>query len=138
MVHSTIRVPNHLDRLAIFVPDAWRAPVILTGATIEFLETSISIWISRRARAKVGPEALDRLVGPCCRGLRPDGHVRVRGETWRAQCDEGAVVGEQVEIVERMGLTLIVSTATDASSTAGRFERDPSLPSHRGPGGDVR
>ena len=99
--------------LAIFVPDAWRAPVILAGASIEFLETSISMWISRRAKAKVGPEALIGSLARVIEDCTPDGHVLVRGETWRARCDEGAVVGEQVEIVERRGLTLSVRRATE-------------------------
>ncbi|HEY8170206.1 MAG TPA: hypothetical protein VIH24_03785, partial [Candidatus Limnocylindria bacterium] len=40
------------------VPEAWRVPVIVGGAVLEFVETSVSIWISRRSSAKVGPEAL--------------------------------------------------------------------------------
>ena len=98
--------------LAIFVPDAWRVPVIVVGASIEFLETSISMWISRRAKAKVGPEALIGSLARVIEDCMPDGQVRVRGETWRARCDEGAAVGEQVEIVERRGLTLIVRRPT--------------------------
>jgi len=98
--------------LAIFVPDAWRAPVILAGGIIEFLETSISIWISRRAKVTVGPEALIGSLAVVVEDCMLDGHVRVRGETWRARCDEGAAVGEQVEIVERRGLTLIVRRPT--------------------------
>ena len=122
--------------LAIFVPDAWRVPVILAGATIEFLETSISIWISRRGKVKVGPEALIGSMARVVEDCTPDGHVLVRGETWRAQCDEGAVVGEQVEIVERMGLTLIVTRQTTPPPLP---QIDATqLPSHRGPGGDVR
>ena len=66
--------------LAIFVPDAWRVPVILAGAIIEFLETSISIWISRRAKVKVGPEALIGSVARVIEDCTPDGHLRVRGE----------------------------------------------------------
>ena len=99
--------------LAIFVPDAWRAPVILAGATIEFLETSISIWISRRGKVKVGPEALIGSMARVVVDCTSDGQVRVRGETWRARCDDGAAVGQEVEIVERRGLTLIVRRPTE-------------------------
>ena len=114
--------------LAIFVPDAWRAPVILVGASIEFLETSISIWISRRGKVKVGPEALIGSLAQVIEDCMPDGQVLIRGETWRAQCDEGAAVGEQVEIVERRGLTLIVRGPTEPPPSPLRSAESSSPP----------
>ena len=47
------------------------------------------------------------VVSPC----RPLGEVRVRGELWRARCEEGADVGETVRIERLDGLTLVVRQA---------------------------
>jgi len=34
--------------------------------------------------------------------------VRIQGELWRARCEGGAELGDQVRVVERSGLTLLV------------------------------
>jgi len=107
--------------LAIFVfPEDFRLPVIVIGALIEFSETILSVWYSRRGKVKVGPETLvgspARVVSDC----RPNGHVRVRGgEMWRARCEEGASMGDRVRVVDRRGLTLIVvPQASEVGSTS--------------------
>lgn len=47
--------------------------------------------------------------------LSPDGYVRLQGELWRAISVESDIIeeGEDVEVVEVRGLTLLVSTAQD-------------------------
>lgn len=49
-------------------------------------------------------------------GYSPEGHVSVRGETWRAvraPDDTGAIsAGMVVSVVDRYGLTLVVSTGS--------------------------
>ncbi len=99
---------------AFVVPEGWRLPVILLGAAVEFVETAVSIRISRRARPKVGPEALIDTFGEIVEPCRPLGRVRVRGEYWRARCESGADVGDRVRVLERSGLTLIVVAAGEA------------------------
>jgi len=50
-------------------------------------------------------------------GSTPDGYVSIRGEIWRAsraQGDNGALItGMTVHVVDREGLTLVVSTLRD-------------------------
>lgn len=95
--------------LAIFVvPDPWKVPVVVAGGAIEAAETAIEVWWSRRQRPTVGPEAIIGAVGTVVRDCRPDGQVRVRGETWKARCDAGADADARVRVVAREGLTLLV------------------------------
>ena len=96
--------------LAIFVlPPAWRIPVVLAGGAIEVGESLFWIWLSKRRRPSVGVEALvgahATVVTPC----RPLGQVRVQGELWRGRCDEGADPGDEVQVENVDGLTLVVS-----------------------------
>ena len=98
--------------LAVFVlPDPWDLPVILLAAVVEVGETAFWLWYSRRRRAQMGPEtmigATAQVVTPC----RPLGQVRVQGELWRARCEAGADVGEEVRILALEGLTLVVERA---------------------------
>jgi membrane-bound serine protease (ClpP class) len=98
--------------LAVFVlPDAWDVPVVLAAAVIEIAETGFWLWYTRRRRARVGPETLigatARVVAPCL----PIGQVRLQGELWRARCEEGADVGDEVRVLELDGLTLVVERA---------------------------
>lgn len=95
--------------LAIFViPDPWRYPVVGLAVLAEAAETFFWIRVLRRRPVTVGAEALlgtmARVIAPC----QPIGEVRVQGEIWRARCDEGADVGQQVRVRGRDGLTLVV------------------------------
>jgi membrane-bound serine protease (ClpP class) len=64
---------------------------------------------ARRMQVKAGPEGLVGKVGTVILALAPTGEVRIEGQIWRAE-SIGAEVkeGEQVEIVDRKGLTLKV------------------------------
>lgn len=64
---------------------------------------------ARRMKVKAGPEELLGKIGTVISTLAPKGEVRVEGQIWRAE-SIGAEVkeGEQVEIVDRTGLTLKV------------------------------
>lgn len=98
--------------LAVFVlPAPWGLPVILLAAVVEVAETAFWLWYSRRRRARMGPETLigatAQVVTPCL----PLGQVRVQGELWRARCEAGANVGEEVRILALEGLTLVVERA---------------------------
>ena len=98
--------------LAVFVlPEGWGVPVVLAAAVVEIAETGFWLWYTRRRRARVGAETLigatGRVVTPC----RPTGQVRLQGELWRARCDEGADVGDEVRVLELDGLTLVVERA---------------------------
>jgi membrane protein implicated in regulation of membrane protease activity len=100
--------------LAIFVlPEAWGPPAIALGAAIEITETAVSVWWSRRGRIKVGPETLIGASATVVVACRPDGRVRIRGDSWAATCEMGADPGQRVRVVARDGLRLVVEPSVD-------------------------
>jgi membrane-bound serine protease (ClpP class) len=95
--------------LALFVLDSpWDAVVLGAAAVVEFAEMSFWIRFSRRRRIQVGAETLVGGVGEVVRECRPLGQIRLDGELWEARCDQGAEIGERVQVVGRDGLTLVV------------------------------
>jgi membrane-bound serine protease (ClpP class) len=106
--------------LALFVlPHPWGVVAIVGSLVIEVGEAWFWIWLSRRRRAVVGAEALLGAEAVVVTECRPEGHVRVVGELWRARCDEGADVGQRVRIVGVAGLTLEVEAAVPSPAAAG-------------------
>jgi membrane-bound serine protease (ClpP class) len=61
----------------------------------------------------VGVETLIGATGRVVADCRPDGTVRVKGEIWRARCDEGAGMGTRVRVTGREELLLIVEPLPD-------------------------
>jgi membrane protein implicated in regulation of membrane protease activity len=59
-------------------------------------------------RPRVGAEALVGAEGVALSDCRPSGRVRVRGESWRALCQEGVDAGEPVVVLAVADLTLEV------------------------------
>jgi len=95
--------------LAIFVvPEGWGIPVVVLAAILEFFETFGTWRWSRRGAAKTGPDTLIGGSGRAITDCRPDGMVRVRGEDWRARCEEGVSAGHAIRVVGRDQLTLLV------------------------------
>ena len=95
--------------LAIFiVPDPWDVPVVIGFAILEVTETVVTWRLSRRGAPKVGAETLIHSVGNAVTDCRPEGTVRIRGEVWQARSDAGAVAGQQVRVIGRDRLTLLV------------------------------
>ena len=94
----------------LWLPTAWGIVVVAAAAVIEVAEVAFWLWFSKRRKAVTGAEALPGARGVVAVACRPEGQVRVHGELWRARCEEGADVGEEV-VVERLedGLTLIVT-----------------------------
>jgi membrane protein implicated in regulation of membrane protease activity len=98
---------------AVFwLPTAWGIVVVAVAAVIEVAEVGFWLWYSKRRKVVTGAEALPGARGVVAVACRPEGQVRVQGELWRARCEGGADVGDEV-VVERLedGLTLIVSRA---------------------------
>lgn len=93
------------------VPDGWTLPVIIGAGVIEIAETYVTLKISRRGAPKVGPELIVGSTGRVIDACRPIGRVRIRGETWRARCEEGADPDDLVRVVAREALTLVVEPA---------------------------
>ena len=95
--------------IAVFVvPDAWTIPVIALAAVVEVSETLFTLWWSRRAPPKVGPETLIGASGRVVETLRPIGRVRVRGEVWRAKSHDEIETGARIRVTGRDRLTLDV------------------------------
>jgi membrane-bound serine protease (ClpP class) len=95
--------------IAIFVVhDPWTLPVIGLAVVVEVSETLFTLWWSRRAPPKVGPETLIGSTGRVVEPLRPIGRVRVRGEVWRARSDEELGADVRVRVTDRSRLTLTV------------------------------
>ena len=95
--------------LAVFWRDSpWQEVAIVAGAAFELAETGLLLWWSKRRRAAVGAETLVGRRAIVATDCMPDGQVRVAGELWRARCDAGASVGDEVVVRGVDGLTLAV------------------------------
>ena len=98
--------------IAVFVvPDAWTVPVIVAAVAVEVTETAFTMWWSRRAPPKFGPETLAGSLGRAIEDCRPLGRVRVRGEVWQARSELNIPAGSPIRVVGRDGLTLLVEPA---------------------------
>jgi membrane-bound serine protease (ClpP class) len=93
----------------LWLPPVWGIVVVAAAAAVEVAEVGFWFWLSRRRKAVTGADALPGARGVVVSPCRPEGQVRVEGELWRARCEEGADVGDEV-VVERLdpGLTLVV------------------------------
>jgi membrane-bound ClpP family serine protease len=91
--------------------------VIVIGVVLEAAETAVEVWWSRRGRPKVGAETVIGAIGIVKTTCRPDGQVRVNGETWLARCERGADAGERVRVTARDGLTLVVEPYAPSEPT---------------------
>ncbi len=95
----------------LFLPWPWNLVVILGGLAVETVELTWGLSLARRWKPKTGAEAMIGELAEVVTACRPLGEVRVRGELWRAQCADGADVGESVRIERIDGLTLVVARA---------------------------
>ena len=102
--------------LALFIlPTPWNVAVV-AGAAVWELGTALGgLWWSQRREAKVGMEALMGREVEVRRACRPLGEIRVRGEIWRARCEQGADAGDRVRVVGLDGLTLLVEPVSPPS-----------------------
>ena len=87
----------------------WGVPLVAAAAAVEVGESLFWIWLSKRRRATVGPEALVGRTARVVRTCRPLGYVRLDGELWEARCAEGADRGADVRVTALDGLTLVVT-----------------------------
>ena len=97
--------------LAIFfLPGGWDVPAVSAGAAIEAVEGILWFRWSRRRRAAVGAEALVGEVAVVTERCDPLGHVKIKGELWRAKAASAQAieVGATVRILAVEDLTLVV------------------------------
>ncbi len=95
--------------VAVFLlEEPWSWVVVGLGAGWEIAETVLIVRWSQRRKAHVGVEALVGRRAVVAADCMPEGQVRVAGELWRARCESGAGVGDDVVVQEVDGLTLVV------------------------------
>lgn len=102
--------------LGVFVvPEPWNVAVVATGLAWEAGESLLWIRWSQRRRARVGAETLLGETARAVSPLAPQGHVRVRGELWRARSTRAETVqpGAEVQILALEGLILVVEPVSD-------------------------
>ena len=92
------RVRHHLVRLIVRLCDQ-RSSHRRSDADLGLATALGGLWWSQRREAKVGMEALMGREVEVRKACRPVGEVRVRGEIWKARCDQGADAGDPVRIV---------------------------------------
>jgi len=92
----------------IFVPWPWG--LILFGVLLAGFFGEIAFWNTklRDRRSDVGSQTLVGRTGQLLSDCRPDGQVRIGGETWMAHCEAGAAAGQTVRVQAVQELTLIV------------------------------
>ncbi len=82
----------------LWVPSPWGLVLVVAAAVFEIAEAGFWLWLSKRRRPVAGAEALVGAEGHVVAACRPYGQVRVGGELWRARCDDGASVGEEIVV----------------------------------------
>lgn len=92
--------------------------VIASGAVIEVVEAVAMVRWSRRGTPHVGSESLIGRIGVTASACRPEGRVRIQGETWSARCTPGCDAHVQVRVVGVSGLVLTVEPAASRVDTS--------------------
>jgi len=92
----------------VFLPTPWN--FIGCGLSLILFVFEIGYWqrVVRRYRVRAGAETLVGARGTVVVPCRPKGQVRVDGTLWEATSAEGADRGDEVTVVGRDKLTLIV------------------------------
>jgi membrane protein implicated in regulation of membrane protease activity len=104
--------------VGLFVlPDPWGVLAVFAAAVIEVGEVLFWIRFLRRYPVRTGAEGLVGERGQVLVRCAPVGRVRLRGESWKARCEEPLERGEEVGVEAVDGLTLVVAGAADARRT---------------------
>jgi membrane-bound serine protease (ClpP class) len=95
--------------MAVFVlPATWGTALLAGVIAWELAEKVLWIRLIRRYPVAVGREALIGLPVTATTSCRPDGRVRLRGESWQARCSTGAQSGDALVVEDVDRITLIV------------------------------
>jgi membrane protein implicated in regulation of membrane protease activity len=91
-----------------FLEGVGRYALIAAVALLELAE--IGLWLKwRNVTSSTGAESLVGMFGVALSDCKPDGQVKVKGQIWKARCDEGVGAGEGVSVVAVDGLRLDVA-----------------------------
>jgi membrane-bound serine protease (ClpP class) len=98
-----------IDSPAPFLRISLSAILGVTAATTLFFAVVVGAAVrAYRRQPATGREGLIGQVGVTKSPLSPEGTIFIRGELWKAMCDERVEPGEQVEVTGLAGLTLTV------------------------------
>jgi membrane protein implicated in regulation of membrane protease activity len=94
--------------LLLVLPWPWSLVGFVCSLVLFFGELLFWHRKVRGRRKEVGAQTLIGQEAAVVSACRPEGQVRLSGETWAARCEGGADAGERVMVVGRDGLTLLV------------------------------
>jgi membrane protein implicated in regulation of membrane protease activity len=99
----------------LLLPSPWN--LIGCGVSLVLFVFEVGYWqrVVRRYRVRAGAETLVGSRGTVVVPCRPKGQVRVDGTLWEATSAEGADRGDEVTVVGRDRLTLIVERSASAA-----------------------
>ena len=98
--------------LLLVLPEPWNWVACLATGAVWVVELFIWNRTVRGRRKAVGVQTLIGRIAAVSATCDPEGQVRLEGEIWNARCAGVAGVGEQVRVVGREGLTLLVEPAS--------------------------
>jgi membrane-bound serine protease (ClpP class) len=91
-----------------FLEGVARWALIAAVALLELAE--IALWLRwRKVTSSTGVEALVGMTGVALSDCKPEGQVRVKGQIWKARCDQGVGAGDGVTVLAVDGLRLDVA-----------------------------
>jgi membrane-bound serine protease (ClpP class) len=92
----------------LLLPSPWNVIGCVVSLVLAVLEVAYWKRVVGTYRVRAGAETLLGAHATVVRPCRPRGQVRVNGEIWEATSASGADRGDEVTVVGREGLTLIV------------------------------
>jgi membrane protein implicated in regulation of membrane protease activity len=94
--------------LLLVLPAPIGIAVLALAVVAEFGEAVFWRRALRRYRIRSGAEAMIGRMAVVSETCRPEGAVRFDGAIWKAHCEAGAGIGDEVRVLRLDGLTLHV------------------------------
>jgi membrane-bound serine protease (ClpP class) len=93
---------------------SWQVILVFVILTAGFFIFAIGFAIKAQTRKPVtGIEGMTGEIGEAITDLSPEGQIRVHGEIWNAECQDGLIIkGTKVEVIQVSNLKLIVRKTT--------------------------
>jgi membrane protein implicated in regulation of membrane protease activity len=95
----------------LVLPSPWNIVGFAAGLVCFLGELAYWHRRVRGHRIAVGADTLVGEMGTVVSACRPDGQVRISGEIWAARCETGVDAGQEVAVVGRRKLLLLVEPA---------------------------